>query len=103
MLVDLPALSAADLSISRQGAKTIVRGGRKPPYAPGQAIEEVRTERRYGRFVRHAQEALAGGQARKWGVAPELRDGRGPIGEGPIPVFQDVVWLPSLMLVPQGT
>jgi len=51
VLVDLPALSAADLSISRQGAKTIVRGGRKPPYAPGQAIEEVRTERRYGRFV----------------------------------------------------
>ena len=51
VLVDLPALSATDLAISRQGAKTIVRGGRKPPYPQARVLEEVRTERRFGRFV----------------------------------------------------
>ena len=48
VLVDLPSLAATDLSLSRVGARTRIRGGRRPPYREG--AEELRGERLYGDF-----------------------------------------------------
>lgn len=48
ILVDVPSLSAKDLTISRSGAHTRVKGGRSPPYGDGAV--ELRGERLYGSF-----------------------------------------------------
>ena len=48
VLVDVPSLSACDLTLSRSGAHTHIRGGRAPPYGDG--ATELRGERLYGRF-----------------------------------------------------
>ena len=48
VLVDLPALGAPDLAISRRGAQTHVRGKRAPPYGDG--TTELSGERLYGAF-----------------------------------------------------
>jgi HSP20 family molecular chaperone IbpA len=48
VIVDVPSLSSKQLTISRSGACTSVRGGREPPHGDG--ATELRGERLYGRF-----------------------------------------------------
>ena len=48
VLVDLPSLASSDLALSRAGAITRIRGGRRPPFRQG--AEELRGERLYGDF-----------------------------------------------------
>ena len=48
--VDVPSLGAADLKLSRSGARTRVRGERQPPYSVSAGAVELRGERLYGAF-----------------------------------------------------
>ena len=49
VLVDLPSIGSSDLSLTRSGANTRVRSGRRPPY--GEGATELRGERLYGEFA----------------------------------------------------